>query len=133
MCVCDVLSLVQIFVTPWTVALQALLCMGFPRQEYWSGLPFPSPMDLPDPAMEPTALTSPALPSGFFTRSTINTYCVCVCVCVSVPQPAWVLGNIAMSHSRGSDMKQCLSRAMVSITDAYMGLASEATPITDNS
>ena len=81
MCVCDVLSLVQIFVTPWTVALQALLCMGFPRQEYWSGLPFPSPMDLPDPAMEPTALTSPALPSGFFTRSTINTYCMCVCVC----------------------------------------------------
>ena len=74
MCVCDVLSLVQIFVTPWTVALQALLCMGFPRQEYWSGLPSPSPMDLPDPAMEPTALTSPALPGGFFTKSTIYIY-----------------------------------------------------------
>ena len=58
---------------------------------------------------------------------------MCVCVCVSVPQPAWMLGNIAMSPSRGSDMKQCLSRAMVSITDAYMGLASEATPITDDS
>ena len=41
------------FVTPWTVAYQALLSMGFPRQEYWSGLPFPSPGDLPDPGSEP--------------------------------------------------------------------------------
>ena len=60
MCVCDVLSLVQIFVTPWTLALQALLCMGFPRQEYWSGLPFPSPMDLPDPGIKPMSPVSPA-------------------------------------------------------------------------
>ena len=40
------------FVTPWTVACQAPLSMGFPRQEYWSGLPFPSPGDLPDPAIK---------------------------------------------------------------------------------
>ena len=39
--------------TPWTVALQAPLSMGFPRQEYWSGLPFPSPGDLPDPRTKP--------------------------------------------------------------------------------
>ena len=39
--------------TPWTVAHQAPLSMGFPRQEYWSGLPFPSPGDLPDPGIEP--------------------------------------------------------------------------------
>ena len=39
--------------TLWTVALQAPLCMGFSRQEYWSGLPFPSPGDLPDPGIEP--------------------------------------------------------------------------------
>ena len=45
-------------VTPWTVAHQALLSMGFPRQEYWSGLPFPSPRDLPNPGIE---LWSPAL------------------------------------------------------------------------
>ena len=44
--------------TSWTVACQAPLSMGFPRQEYWSGLPFPSPGDLPDPAIEPG---SPAL------------------------------------------------------------------------
>ena len=41
------------FATPWTVARQATLSMGFPRQEHWSGLPFPSPGDLPDPRIEP--------------------------------------------------------------------------------
>ena len=53
----------------WTVAHQAPLSMGFFRQEYWSGLPFPSPGDLPDPGMEPTSLMSPALADGFFTTS----------------------------------------------------------------
>ena len=47
------LSLVQLFATPWTVAYQAPLSMGFSRQEYWSGLPFPSPGDLPNPGIEP--------------------------------------------------------------------------------
>ena len=46
-------SCVQLFATPWTVALQAPLSMGFPRQEYWSGLPFPSPRVLPDPGVKP--------------------------------------------------------------------------------
>ena len=49
--------------TPRTVAHQAPLSMGFLRQEYWIGLPFPSPGDLPDPGMEPE---SPALAGGFF-------------------------------------------------------------------
>ena len=52
------LSCVQLFVTPWTVAHQAPPSMEFSRQEYWSGLPFPSPGDLPDPGIEPG---SPAL------------------------------------------------------------------------
>ena len=52
------------FVTPWTVAHQAPLFMGFSRQEYWSGLPFPSPGDLPNPGIEPI---SPALAGSFFT------------------------------------------------------------------
>ena len=43
------------FVAPWTVGLQAPLSMGFPRQEYWSGLPFSSPGDLPDPGIEPAS------------------------------------------------------------------------------
>ena len=47
------LSCVQLFVTPWTVVYQAPLSMGFSRQGYWSGLPFPSPGDLPDPGVEP--------------------------------------------------------------------------------
>jgi len=51
-------------VTPWTVARQAPLSMGFSRQEYWSGLSFPSPGDLPDPEIE---FASPALAGGFFT------------------------------------------------------------------
>ena len=52
------LSCVQLFVTTWTVPHQAPLSMGFSRQEYWSGLSFPSPGDLPDPGIEPR---SPAL------------------------------------------------------------------------
>ena len=51
-------------VTPWTIHCQAPLSMGFPRQEFWSGFPFPSPGDLPDPEIE---LASPALAGGFFT------------------------------------------------------------------
>ena len=47
------LSHVQLFATPWTVGHQVPLSMGFPKQEYWSGLPFPSPGDLPDPGIEP--------------------------------------------------------------------------------
>ena len=54
-------SRVQLFVTPWTVALQAPLSMGFSRQEYWSGLPCPAPGDLPDPGIEPLSPVSPAL------------------------------------------------------------------------
>ena len=57
----------QLLVTPWTVAYQAPLSLGFSRQEYWSGLPFPSPGDLPDPGIEPASLMSPALAGGFFT------------------------------------------------------------------
>ena len=53
--------------TLWTVACQAPLSMGFSRQEYWSGLPFPPPGHLPDPGVEPTSYVSLALAGGFFT------------------------------------------------------------------
>ena len=53
--------------TLWTVAHQALLSMGFSRQEYWSGLPFPPPGNLPDPGIEPTSPEAPALAGRFFT------------------------------------------------------------------
>ena len=51
------LSRVQLFAIPWTVAYQAPPAIGFSRQEYWSGLPFPSPGDLPDPGIEPGSPT----------------------------------------------------------------------------
>ena len=57
----QLLSHVQFFATLWTVARQAPLSMGFPRQEYWSGLPFPPPGDLPDPGIKPASPASPAL------------------------------------------------------------------------
>ena len=59
------LSCVQLFATPWTVAHQAPLSMGFSRQEYWSGLPFPSPGDLPDPGVKTRSpvLQADSLPS----------------------------------------------------------------------
>ena len=63
------LSHVQLFATPWTVASQAPLSMGFSRQESWSGLPCLPLGDLPDPATEPASLTSPALAGGFSTTS----------------------------------------------------------------
>ena len=54
---------------PWTVARQVPLSMGFPRQEYCSGLPFPLPGDLPNPGIEPVSLMSPTLACGFLTPS----------------------------------------------------------------
>ena len=60
------LSRVQLLATPGTVAHQVPLSTGFPRQEYWNGLPFPSPRELPNQGIEPT---SPALADGFFTTS----------------------------------------------------------------
>ena len=72
-CVCTytcawVLSCVQLFVTPWTVAYQAPLSMEFSRQECWNGLPWPPPRDLLDPGIEPTSLAHPALAGTFLTR-----------------------------------------------------------------
>ena len=66
MCCAQMLSCVRLFATPWTVAHQAPLSMGFSRQEYWNGLPFLSPGDHSDPEMESV---SPALAGRFFTTS----------------------------------------------------------------
>ena len=60
-------SCVQLFATPWTAACQASLSMGFSKQEYWSGLPFPPLGNLFDPGIKPTSLGSPALEGRFFT------------------------------------------------------------------
>ena len=63
------LNHVWLFVTPWTVARQSPLSMGFPRQECWSWLPFPTPRDFCNQVTEPSSLASPALVGRFFTTS----------------------------------------------------------------
>ena len=60
-------SPVQLCATLWTVACQVPLFVGFSRQEYWSGSPFPSPGELPNPGIKPMSLMCPALAGGFFT------------------------------------------------------------------
>ena len=62
-----VFSHVLLFATPWTVSHQALPSMGVSQQQYWNGLPFPPPRDLPDPRIEPESHVSPALAGEFFT------------------------------------------------------------------
>ena len=69
-CVLSHFDCVRLFATLWTIAHQALLCMGFSRREYWSGLPCPSPGDLPHSGIEPISLTIPALAGRFFITST---------------------------------------------------------------
>ena len=69
LCALFMLSHVQLFVTPWTIAHQAPLSMGFSGQEHWSGLPYSPSGDLPDPWTEPASLMSPALAGRFFTTS----------------------------------------------------------------
>ena len=70
-CVClRTLVVSDSFATPWTVAFQAPLSVGFSRQECWSGLPCPPEGDFPDPWIEPASFRSPALAGGFFTTGT---------------------------------------------------------------
>ena len=116
------LSIVRLFVTPWTVAHQAPPSMGFSRQEYWSGLPFPSPGHLSDPGIEPRspalqadALTSepPGKPEG--KESEVAQSCPTLCDPMDYSLPgsslhgilqARVLEGVAISFSRGSYSKK---------------------------
>ena len=77
------------FVTPWTIAYQASLSIGFPRQEYWSGFPFPSPGDRPGPGIEPA---SSALSGGFFTTEPLKPW---FCCCT------WLNGPLCSEGERG--------------------------------
>ena len=86
-------SSVRLFATVWTVACQAPLSMGFSRQKYWSGLPFPPQGNLSSPEIEPTTLLSLALAGGFFTTSatweevnikSFNIVCCCSCTVLNV-------------------------------------------------
>ena len=78
--------------TPWTLSHQAPLSMGFPRQEYWSGLPFPSPGDLPDPGIEPT---SSSLAGRFFTTEPPGIY-----ICIYFCEYAYIIFHFVLEKSR---------------------------------
>ena len=95
------LSHVQLFVTPWTVAHQAPLSTGSSRQEYWSGLPFPSPRDLADPGIEPTssALQVDSLPLSHQGTPT----------CISGHRNPWVLILSSQDMRLCRDPRECLS------------------------
>ena len=77
-------SHIQLLATPWTIACQAPLSIGFSRQEYWSGLTCPPPGNLPNKGIKPASLTSPALAGRCFTTSATWEDYVCVCICMYV-------------------------------------------------
>ena len=98
------------FATPWTVAHQAPLSMGFSRQEYWSGLPHPPPGDLPGPGIEPRdqtlSLISPALAGRLFTtRATCKALQICsayfnsICDCQQIPHARILLSKYFFSNT----------------------------------
>ena len=81
----QLLSCVQLLATPWTVAHQAPLSLEFSRQEFWSGVPFPPPGDLPNPGIKPTSLASPVLIAGFFIYVyTLLLLSLSMCVCIYI-------------------------------------------------
>ena len=109
----QMLTFLWLFVDPWTVVHQAPPSMEFSRQENWSGLPFPSPGDLPDPGIEPATLGSPALAGGFFTTNTIwevmldyilhinlndkKDHCFCV-----IPRTSMIQSNAYVPKNKGT-------------------------------
>ena len=108
-CIVVVLNHVWFFVTTGAIDHRAPLSMGFPRQEYCSGLPYPSPGDLPDTGIEPASLASPALAGRFFTNEPPGKPYMCTWICIHVcvyirrrpwhPTPVLLPGN---SHGRRS-------------------------------
>ena len=99
------LSGVWLFATLWTVALQSPLSMGFSRQEYWSGLPFPPPGYLPNPGVKPVSPVSPALAGRFFTTEPPgkpNSRLACLYlvvyhfpdICLAFPIRLWKQGQV---------------------------------------
>jgi len=84
------LSHVKLFATPWSVACQVPLSMDFSRQEYWSGLPFPSPEDLPDPEIKPRSpvLQADSLPSEPTGKRLLNIRCLWDFFRLNIPPPS---------------------------------------------
>ena len=90
---------------PWIVAHQVPLSIGFPRQEYWSGLPCPSPVDLPNPGMEPMSLMSPSLAGGFFiTTATWEA--------LKIYRPSLINKKEARKEGRDQGRQECIEAFM---------------------
>ena len=97
-CMLSRISRVLLSETLWTVAHQAPLSMGFSRPEYWSGLLCSSPRDLPDRAIKPLSLMSPALESGFFATSTTWKARLSICILAKFPELFAVSGCSLTLH-----------------------------------
>ena len=109
LCVCgQSISHVQLFVTPWIITRQAALSMGFSRQEYWSGLPFPSPGYLPNPGIK---FASPALAGKFFSTE-LPGKPTSICTSTLIPQQlyeiSWII--IPMLLARGDCCSSTLNK-----------------------
>ena len=107
------LSCIQLFLTHQTVAWQISLSMGFPRQEYQSGLPFPSPRNLPDPGIEPMFPVTPVLAGGFFTTEPPGAPYTLALVLKAVSHKPRFLVFVCLSNLRDSNFP-C---ALPSLTD----------------
>ena len=101
---CAALSRVRLFATPWTVAHQAPLSMRFSRQEYWSGSPFPTPGDLPDPGIEPR---SPALQADALSSEPPGK---------PLESPAPQVDSLPLSHPGSLTHPKCLQHVTLWIT-----------------
>ena len=130
---------VLLLATPWMVAGQAPLSMGFSRQEYRSGLPFPPPTDLPNPRSELTSLMCPEVASGFFTTSAAweapahtlaDTMCMCVYYLLSRVQlsmTAWAIAHqasLSMAFSKQEYRKESeseIAQSCPTLCDAMEG------------
>ena len=94
---------------PWTIAHQFPLSLGFSRQQYWRGLPFPPPRDLPDPGIKRLSPVSPALAGGFFTIcATWETLSV---VYLTLDRPFHLLSVLSLHPPKGSVVKNPLASA----------------------
>ena len=122
MCVCVcVLSHIWLFVTPWTVDLQSSPSMEFSRQEYWNGLPFPTPGHLPNPGIEPASPISPALAGGFF-ATVKNLYTVKILCHWHHYVPGTVLNSISFQMLQTPSKQILHSRWEIKIKSSVLNL-----------
>ena len=117
-------SRVQLWATLWTVACQAPLSMGFPRQEYWSGLSFPFPGDIPNPGIKPTspAWQVDSLPPSHWGSPYVCNMCICVCththVFIYFPALLWTISNRHKSSMISSPPAQIIANSWLVLFDS---------------